>query len=484
MKKIYLSLILACGLATAHAQDNPRLSVCGLNAAETAYYMAPGWNLGNTLEAGSSADNFTDNAGTAAETSWQSTKTTQEVIDLVKRSGFKTVRIPCSWVMGPLKETTTMTIDPDWLARVKEIVDYCIKDGLFVILNDHWDGGWLEYDGFTTGADVEKKKEQLRLLWTNIATAFRDYDGHLLFAGMNEPGVGGASPDAQGTLMVNAYNDDSDVNETAFTNRILEYEQVFIDAVRATGGNNAQRVLIVQGPMVNAVKTVKFFDVSKLKDPASERLMVEIHGYDPYRFCQMTEDASWGMMEYYWTGHAPARASAGRVGTTSEQQAVQTAFNNMKTAFVDKGYPVILGEYGARERTLSTTQGNQAKHNESRQYWYNFTTDYAMTAGMIPICWDINNNGYKIVDRANLTVGDDYDLDGIQEGVEAAQATFNTIYPEPSATAAIRTSTVLTLESDNVYDCCGRVVAKEVKDIHNISLPRGIYIYKGRKIIK
>lgn len=137
-----------------------------------------------------------------------------------------------------------------------------------------------------------------------------------------------------------------------------------------------------------------------------------------------------------------------------------------------------------RERTLSTTQGNQAKHNESRQYWYNFTTDYAMTAGMIPICWDINNNGYKIVDRANLTVGDDYDLDGIQEGVEAAQATFNTIYPEPSATAAIRTSTVLTLESDNVYDCCGRVVAKEVKDIHNISLPRGIYIYKGRKIIK
>lgn len=215
MKKIYLSLILACGLATAHAQDNPRLSVCGLNAAETAYYMAPGWNLGNTLEAGSSADNFTDNAGTAAETSWQSTKTTQEVIDLVKRSGFKTVRIPCSWVMGHLKETTTMTIDPDWLARVKEVVDYCIKDGLFVILNDHWDGGWLEYDGFTTGADVEKKKEQLRLLWTNIATAFRDYDGHLLFAGMNEPGVGGASPDAQGTLMVNAYNDDSDVNETA-----------------------------------------------------------------------------------------------------------------------------------------------------------------------------------------------------------------------------------------------------------------------------
>lgn len=479
MKKIYLSLILVCGLATAHAQDNPRLSVCGLNAAETAYYMAPGWNLGNTLEAGSSADNFTDNAGTAAETSWQSTKTTQEVIDLVKRSGFKTVRIPCSWVMGHLKETTTMTIDPDWLARVKEIVDYCIKDGLFVILNDHWDGGWLEYDGFTTGADVEKKKEQLRLLWTNIATAFRDYDGHLLFAGMNEPGVGGASPSAQGSLMVNQYSDDTDARETAFANRILEYEQVFIDAVRATGGNNAQRVLIVQGPMVSAAKTVKYLDVSKLIDSANKRLMVEIHCYDPYRFCQMTKDESWGKIEYYWTGHTPARASSDRVGSVSEQQAIQTAFNNMKTTFVDKGYPVILGEYGATARTLSSTQGSQAKHNESRQYWFNFATNYAMSAGMVPFCWDINNTGAKIIDRANVKVGDDYDLNGIKEGMEAAQSAYNTIYPEPSSTAGIKATTIFTTDSDNVYDLQGHVVAKKVVD-----LPHGVYIYKGKKIVK
>lgn len=475
---------MACGLVTANAQDNPRLAACGLNAAETAYYMAPGWNLGNTFEAGSSSDNFTDNGGTATETLWQSTKTTQAIIDLVKSNGFKTVRIPCSWVMGHLKDSVTMVIDPDWLARVKEVVDYCIKDGLFVVLNDHWDGGWLEYDGFTTGVDVTKKKEQLRLLWTNIATAFKDYDGHLLFAGMNEPGVGGASPSARGSLMVNQYNDDTDANEIAFVNRILEYEQVFIDAVRTTGGNNTQRVLIVQGPKTSAAKTVRYMDASKLVDSAGKRIMVEVHCYDPYRFCQMTEDALWGKMEYYWTGHAPARASSDRVGTTSEQQAIQSAFNSMKTAFVDKGYPVILGEYGAAARTLTTTQGNQAKHDESRQYWFNFATNYAMSAGIVPICWDINNTGLKIIDRANVKVGDDYDLNGIKEGVEIAQAAYNAIYPEPSSTTNIKTVISLKEGTDNVYDLSGHIVKKGVKSLNNISLPHGVYIYKGKKVIK
>ncbi len=207
--------------------------------------------------------------------------------------------------------------------------------------------------------------------------------------------------------------------------------------------------------------------------------MVEIHCYDPYRFCQMTKDESWGKIEYYWTGHTPARASSDRVGSVSEQQAIQTAFNNMKTTFVDKGYPVILGEYGATARTLSSTQGSQAKHNESRQYWFNFATNYAMSAGMVPFCWDINNTGAKIIDRANVKVGDDYDLNGIKEGVEAAQTAYNTIYPEPSSTSGIKAATVFTSESDNVYDLSGRVVSKSIEN-----LPHGAYIYKGKKIMK
>lgn len=441
--------------------------------------MAPGWNLGNTLEGGSNANCFTNNGGLSAETLWQPTKTTKAIIDLVKASGFKSVRIPCSWIMGHVTDKEALTIDPSWLARVKEVVDYCIDDSLFVVLNEHWDGGWLEYDGFTTDADVAAKKEQLRKIWTNIATAFRDYDGHLLFAGMNEPGVGGASPSASGSLMVSQYTTDTDDREQAFADRILEYDQVFIDAVRATGGNNARRVLVVQGPKVAAANTAKFFDVSKLSDSAEKRLMVEVHHYDPYAFCQMTEDADWGKVKYYWTGHAPRRASSERIGSASEQSAIQDAFNALKAAFVDRGYPVVVGEYGAMSRTLPSTVGNQAYNNESRQYWYNFSTDYAMSAGCIPFAWDINSTDYQIVDRANLKIGDTYSLDGIMEGLASAQAAYNATYPEPSSISDIKAISACKKRFDNVYDLSGRALGKSLKD-----LPHGMYIYKGKKVIR
>lgn len=481
MKRLVITGCLALLLFQAHAQDNPRISHCDLTATETAHYIAPGWNLGNTLEGGSNANNFTNKGGLATETAWQPTMTSQSVIDLVKSSGFKSVRIPCSWVMGHIVDKDNMTIDPAWMARVKEIVDYCIGNGLFVVLNDHWDGGWLEYDGFTTGADVSAKKEQLRKLWTNIATAFKEYDGHLLFAGLNEPGVGGASPAASGSLMVNQYVTDTDDKEQAFADRILEYEQTFIEAVRATGGNNAQRVLVVQGPKVAAANTVKFLDVRKLSDTALGRLMVEIHNYDPYPFCQMTEDADYAKVKYYWNGHAPRRANPERVGSAMEQSDIQAAFHALKTTFVDKGYPVVVGEYGAMARTLTPAQGMQAYHDESRQYWYNFSTSYAMEAGCIPFVWDINNTSYKTIDRADVKVGDVYNLNGILEGVASAQAAYDAIYPKPSDADGISVATVQGINDANVYDLCGRIVASHAKDAKNL---HGFYIYKGKKYVK
>lgn len=158
MKYTFLTVLLSSMLMPTYAQDNARLAICDYTAIETAHYMAPGWNLGNTLEGGNNANNFTNNAGVSAETSWQPTITSKAILDFVKQSGFKSVRIPCSWVMGHLTDKENMTIDPVWLARVKEVVSYCIDNGLFVVLNDHWDGGWLEYDGFTTGANVDEKK--------------------------------------------------------------------------------------------------------------------------------------------------------------------------------------------------------------------------------------------------------------------------------------------------------------------------------------
>ena len=160
------------------------------NAIEIAPKMYPGWNLGNTLEGGGTDNVYTNNGGLGAEKAWQGTTTTQEIIDFVAAQGFKSVRIPAAWVMGHIVDGEEgMTIDAAWMARVKEIVDYCVKDGLYVLLNDHWDGGWIQgtFKKDITEPTVQANCEKMRRLWTQIAEAFKDYDEHLLFAGLNEP---------------------------------------------------------------------------------------------------------------------------------------------------------------------------------------------------------------------------------------------------------------------------------------------------------
>ena len=141
--------------------------------------MAPGWNLGNTFEAVATwagVDFLNNKGGLDAETAWQGTKTTQEIIDFVKSLGFRSVRIPCAWAYGHISNASTYEIDSQWMARVKEVVDYCINDGLYVVLNDHWDGGWLEnHIKDSDAATIERNKEILTALWTQIANAFIDY---------------------------------------------------------------------------------------------------------------------------------------------------------------------------------------------------------------------------------------------------------------------------------------------------------------------
>lgn len=143
------------------------------------------------------------------------------MIDKIREMGFNAVRIPCAWDQY-LSDETTYEIKSSWLSRVKEVVDYCMQNDLYAILNIHWDGGWLEND-IPNGYSEEVNNKQ-KVLWTQIATYFRDYDEHLLFAGCNEPNV-----------------EDEDDMAT-----LLKYEQTFVDAVRATGGKNVYRNLIVQ----------------------------------------------------------------------------------------------------------------------------------------------------------------------------------------------------------------------------------------------
>lgn len=163
---LLMLLTVVCGGAVA--QDRQRLQHLDYTAAELASFMAPGWNLGNTMEAGDNNNVFTDNAGLKAETAWQPNTVSKELIKSVAKNGFKSIRIPVSWVMGHLADSKTMAADRAWLARVRQIIDWSLESGLFVVVNDHWDGGWIEYDGFTDSAAVDVEKKRFAALWTTL----------------------------------------------------------------------------------------------------------------------------------------------------------------------------------------------------------------------------------------------------------------------------------------------------------------------------
>lgn len=389
-------------------------NVAGMShsAIELSRLMYPGWNLGNTLEGGNSANNNTNNGGVGAETAWQGTVTTQAVIDFVKAQGFKSVRIPCSWIMGHITDANSVTIDATWMARVKEIVDYCINDGLYVVLNDHWDGGWIEVSGYSAStssysavdeATITSKIATLKKLWTQIATAFKGYDEHVLFAGMNEP--------FQQYDLFNSRHE-------ALTPILKRYNEAFVEAVRATGGNNASRTLVVQGPSTSIESTYKYFTMPT--DIVSGRLMCEVHYYEPWDFCGSGD----GNVLYWGSANHSTRYNA----TWGEEDWVTTQMNRMKTKFVDKGYPVIIGEYATLWRDVSGISGaEQTRHNASVKYYYYEINRQAVSNGIVTFAWDTNsanqngkNGTSTIINRAKLSVFNQYALDGIMEGTKAA----------------------------------------------------------------
>lgn len=378
------------------------------NAIEIAPKMYPGWNLGNTLEGGGTDNVYTNKGGLGAEKAWQGTTTTQEIIDFVAAKGFRSVRIPAAWVMGHITDADRLTIDPQWMARVKEIVDYCMNANLYVVLNDHWDGGWIQgtFNTDVSASAIETNCTKMKLLWTQIAETFKDYDEHLLFAGLNEP----------------------EADTETETKTLMTYEQAFIDAVRATGGNNASRTLVVQGPNTSIELSSKWVDMSKFVDSAPNALMIEVHYYSPPQFTGVWEGPNGNEPFYFWgaANHVPSGSFAKYNCTWGEEAYVREQFDMMKKSFVDKGFPVILGEYGANWRAFSNSS-IQKKHDASIRLFHKTVNEEAIKRGIIPYVWDINNpNRYGtggimcIIDRSKPSVFDQNSLDGILEGSAAA----------------------------------------------------------------
>jgi aryl-phospho-beta-D-glucosidase BglC (GH1 family) len=306
-------------------------------------------------------------------------------VKLVKQSGFNAIRLPCSW--NQYADQTTAKISASWLNRVKEVVQYCVNNDLYVILNIHWDGGWLE-NNCTEAKKVENNAKQ-QAFWEQIATAFRDFDEHLLFASANEPNV-------------------ADATQMAV---LLSYHQTFINAVRSTGGKNAYRVLVVQGPATDIEATNKL--MSQLpSDKIPNRMMAEVHYYTPYNFTGMTKDESWGNMAYYWGKDYHSTTDLAHNSLWGEEAEVDRLFKLMKTQCVDKGIPVVIGEFGAMRRDNLT--GDSLKlHLASRAYFLNYVSKQAIANGLLPFYWDsggLDNLASGIFDRRKNIVFDQQSL--------------------------------------------------------------------------
>jgi len=317
-----------------------------------------GWNIGNTMEP------------PTGEGTWNCPPVTQGLIDAVAAAGFNTIRIPVAW---DSHADADMVIDPAWMARVQEVVDYCWANNLYVIVNSHWDNGWLDENiKVKVNATVDAK---VNAYWTQIATNFIGYDDHLLFAGTNEPVVDRAN--AMPTL--------------------LAYEQTFVDAVRATGGYNATRWLVVQGPGTDIDKTDEMMNALPV-DSTPGRLMVEVHYYSPYNFTMMTADEYWGNQFYFWGQGYHSSTLPEHNPTWGEEDYLLEEFQKMKVKFVDQGIPVLVGEFGAIKRTENPELVGTADldlHVAARTYFYKAIVDTANNLGLKPVYWD---NGWAGAD--------------------------------------------------------------------------------------
>ena len=372
----------ACGSSDSSSESSEKSAAKNskpMSAAEVADNMNLGLNLGNTMEAYDATDCATieyewipkkgSNTPTDYETCWGAVETTQKVIDGIKASGFDTVRIPVFW--GNMMENDgTWTINKDYIARVKEIVDYAQNAGLYTVINCH------HFDEFIIRRnDLESCKTIFNNLWTQIADYFKDYPYTLVFEGFNEY-LGGDQFNENGEL--------KPLNSKAAYELVNSLNQTFVDAVRATGGNNAERVLIVSGYWTNIDKTTSDKFVMPT-DSASEKLMVSVHYVDN---------------EKYWTN---------QIGSQEWLDYIDTQCDELISAFKEKNIPVFLGETTARYP--DSNFASDAIHTDSSEC-LEIVLDKLTGLGFVPVIWDTNDNFYS---RTEYKVKNDSDAEVIKK---------------------------------------------------------------------
>ena len=380
-----LMLIPCVGSAEEAVVDNGVMRE-GLTALEATRLMGNGINLGNTLEACDNNVGIKTNAPLSYETSWGQPKTTQAMIDGMKAAGFDTIRIPVAWMTNATHlYEGDYTIDAGYMDRVEEVVRYARKAGMYVIINDHWDGGWYGMFGSESAETRALAMEAYKGMWQQIAERFRDYSDYLIFESANEE-LGGRfdenSPLYCSDSVVTYLTDDE---RYALTNEI---NQTFVDVVRATGGNNATRFLLIAGYSTNIDQTCD--DRFQMpKDTVDSKLMVSVHYYDPWSYCG-----------------ASSAASATKWGKVSDYEYLDQQLAKM-TKFTEAGYGVVIGEYGALPGSDGLKDNTLAYHTA----FLDACTKYNLTNCL----WDCSGL-YK---RVSQTFADDDILAMYQEKRQA-----------------------------------------------------------------
>ena len=331
----------AAASANAAVNTRPLETMTELDAWTAVNLMSPGINIGNTLE-----------NTTAWETGWGQPLITQELVEGLARLGFRSIRLPVAWDTYAVEGR----IQPDKIERVAEVVDWITGAGMFAVLNIHWDGGWIDSgpkDKFpTTHATFSPEAEQkFPAYWQQIATYFAGKNEKLLFEALNEE--------------TNFSNEGS--MEKAYET-LTHVNQLFIDTVRATGGNNGKRLLLVAGYTTDIEKTCD--PRYKLpKDTLPGRLFISVHYYTPWQFCGMTEDADWGKVMHTW-------------GTPEDVNQLNTLFDKMKGFCTEHDIPAFIGEFNVSEK----------KESASRVRWMSAAANAARTRSMVPVLWDTGND--------------------------------------------------------------------------------------------
>lgn len=326
-----------------------------LTSLELVKLLGNGINLGNTMEAYGRIDLGTSAEVSSYETFWGQPVTTQEIIDSMKTAGFDTLRIPVAWTNAMDFQNGDYTIGENYLNRVEEIINYALKADMYVVINDHWDGGWWGMFGSATQATRDAAMEMYISMWTQIGERYNDYSTRLIFESANEE-LGNRLNDRDIAA------DSGKLSEDECYEMANKINQTFVDTIRSIGGNNAQRFLLIAGYNTDIVKTCddRF---AMPTDTAKNKLLLSVHYYTPWGYAGTSSLSSWGSLKDY-----------------NEQNELLA----MMTKFTDKGYGVVIGEY------MVALNDDGSVKNNATDFFSNFLNNCDMY-GYTPLLWDCSN---------------------------------------------------------------------------------------------